>query len=49
MAEDSITQIEATATVTVSQANGGLVNLRYRETASSGNWDHDLASGSSAC
>ena len=39
VAEASISQTEATATVTVSQANGGLVNLRYRETASSGNWE----------
>ena len=37
--EASISQTEATATVTVSQADGGLVNLRYRETASSGNWE----------
>ena len=39
VAEASITQIEATATVTVSEVNGGLVNLRYRETASSGSWE----------
>ena len=39
VAEASISQTEATATVTVSQADGGLVNLRYRETASSGNWE----------
>ena len=45
VAEASISQIEATATVTVSQANGGLVNLRYRETASSGDWETNSLPG----